>query len=472
MTAKLTVILVIPVVLSVVMMAVFAGRYGRSIGRMAEVAQLKPVIGEEIPAAVWDVVSGRKTMKASGVDGLIADAEDTISRVAADTGESDRLDLIVAGRTMDTLRLYVDQIRGNIEGNAPVADSEKVLGDIRDVAELVVSMLNDYITEEIRTTAEMSTHLGRMALLTAGAELLLLIAALIITHRYSRRTARFVREPIEKLESVTAQLAAGDMSARLPLTQVAELWNLTGQVNVMADNLEKMMAQSVRDERNLKKAELRTLQAQINPHFLYNTLDAIVWKAEAGDEEEVIRLTRALSDFFRISLSSGADWIPIRQERKHIAGYLSIQKTRYSDILNYEIDIPDEIGDFYILKLLLQPLVENALYHGIKYRRGGGMIRVSARKEDDRLVFTVQDTGRGMDAATLEGIRRRMAERQPEHAAGMNGFGLVNVNLRIRLYYNQPEGLQIESGADGTTVSFRVPCRTEEDIAHDQSVSG
>ena len=197
-----------------------------------------------------------------------------------------------------------------------------------------------------------------------------------------------------------------------------------------------------------------------------------MWKAEAGEQQEVIQLTRALSDFFRISLSSGADWIPISQEKKHIAGYLSIQKTRYRDILNYAIDIPDEVGEFYILKLLLQPLVENALYHGIKYKRGGGFIQVTGRKEGDMLAFTVRDTGRGMDAETLAALRERMGEKQPSQTAGVNGFGLVNVNLRIRLYYNRKEGLRIESGPEGTSVSFRVPCRTREEIENEQSLSG
>ena len=472
LTRKLMVVLAIPVALSLIMMLYFSGQYAGSIQRMEKVASLKPVIGEEIPEAVWRVVSGRETMEESGTDDMLAQAKETLDSITAQTGENDRLELTVAGRTLDTLAQYVDRIRENLSNNVPVIENEAVLSEVRGVAALVVSMLNDYITEEIDASSAMSVNLTRVVTVTACAETLLLIVALIVTQNARKKTERFVREPIEKLERVTSKLADGDMSARLPVTNVDELWNLTGQVNVMADNLEEMMKQNVRDERNLTKAELRTLQAQINPHFLYNTLDAIVWKAEAGDEEEVIHLTRALSDFFRISLSSGADWIPISQEKKHIAGYLSIQKTRYSDILNYEIDMPEEIGQYYILKLLLQPLVENALYHGIKYRRGGGRILVSGRKEGESLVFTVSDTGKGMDAETLERIRGRMAEKHPEHTAGTNGFGLVNVNLRIRLYYNQPEGLHIESGPDGTSVSFRVPCRTEEDITRDEGISG
>lgn len=347
-----------------------------------------------------------------------------------------------------------------------------MLGEVRDVASLVESMLNNYIAQEIQESAVMSRDLTRVIIIAAAAEVLLLLVSLLISQRTRKKIEAAVGKPIGQLESVTARLAEGDLQARIPETDVTELQNLTAQVNVMADNLEGLMDQSVRDERNLKKAELRTLQAQINPHFLYNTLDAIVWKAESGEEDEVIRLTRALSDFFRISLSSGADWIPIRQEKKHITGYLNIQHTRYRDILQYEIDIPDELGEYYVLKLLLQPLVENAIYHGIKFKRGGGIIRVKVEKAGEELIFSVSDTGIGMTPDKLEEIRKRIQERQPAHASGNGGFGLANVNLRLRLYDNDNEGLHIESGPAGTTISFRVPCRTEESMIHDQSISG
>ena len=469
---RIVLLLIVPVVVSLTMMLVFAGRYARSMERMGAVTALRPLISDEIPEAVWRVVSGRETLESSQTYALISQVNASLETMTRDTPQSGRLELIIARRTMDTLSQYVDQISQNLLQGERVTANESILSEIRDVAKLVSSMLGDYITGEINAAASMSAYLYKVVLYTALLEVALVLFTLLVANKTAVSTARFVRQPIEKLESVTARLAEGDMSARLPATSVEELWNLTGQVNVMADNLDTMMQQRIRDERSLKKAELRTLQAQINPHFLYNTLDAIVWKAEAGEQQEVIQLIRALSDFFRISLSSGADWIPISQEKKHIAGYLSIQKTRYRDILDYEIDIPDEMNDYYILKLLLQPLVENALYHGIKYKRGGGRIRVSGRMEDGKLLFTVSDTGKGMDESTLAALRTRMAEKQMAQTPGVHGFGLVNVNLRLRLYYNQTEGLRIESGAEGTRVSFCVPCRTREAIENDQSLSG
>ena len=472
MSYKLVIILVIPIIISIVFMLVYAAKYHSSIARMETINSLKTVVTEDIPGCAWDIVSGRETISRSDIYIKIGEVNETINSISEKTGAENRLSLIVASRTMTTLQNYVDKLRDNINDEVPVVENEKVLLEIRKVSALVDSMLNDYVAQEITSTAKMSESLMIGVIITAVLEIVIIILALYIRKRTVKATELSVRQPIERLEEASAKIAEGAFDSKIADTDVTELRNLTGQVNTMADKLKSMMDKSYLDAKNLRKAELRTLQAQINPHFLYNTLDAIVWKAEAGDKDEVIQLTSALSDFFRISLSSGADWIPISQEKKHIEGYLKIQQTRYRDIMNYEIDIPDEIGDFYILKLLLQPLVENALYHGIKIKRGGGKITVTGRLEDGNLVFSVRDTGLGMTAEQLNDLNERMKMGQPTVSEGGGGFGLVNVNLRIRLYYNQEDGLKIESNAEGTEVKFIVPCKKREEIFEDESVSG
>ena len=470
---RLVLMLVFPIIISLVLMLFYAWEYHSAIKRMGEITEVKAVVSEDIPEKAWNIVSGKESFPGSDIYKVIYEVKDRIEKVTAETPEENRLSLIVAGRTMETLENYVNQIRDNVNDEVPVVENEAVLAEVRNVAALVDSMLNDYIELEITSTAKMSSTLRMIIIITAVVEVLIVIVAIWVRNISMKKTANMVRKPIEKLEEVTAVLADGTLDARITETEVTELRNLTMQVNNMADRLETMMKKSDQDAKKLRKAELRTLQAQINPHFLYNTLDAIVWKAEGGEMDEVIGLTSSLSDFFRISLSSGADWIPVSQERKHIEGYLKIQQTRYRDIMKYEIDIPDEIGNYYILKLLLQPLVENALYHGIKIKRGGGIIRVSGKEEDGYLVFSVKDTGCGMSPEQLEELNARMKKEQPTVSeGGGGGFGLVNVNMRIRLYYNEPEGLKITSGSEGTEVSFRVPCRTKEEIFEDESISG
>ena len=469
---RLVLLLVVPIIISLVLMLFYAVKYHNAIERMETATQLQTIVKDQIPESAWNIVSGRQTIQESGIYSTIHSVNESIDSITTAASEENSLSLTVARRTMQTLENYVDRIRDNVEAKVPVVESQAIIEEVRGVASLVGSMLDEYITMEINSTAKLSLSLRIGVLFSAVAEVLIILLALWVRTRTVNATAAAIRLPIERLEEAAASIAEGSLDTRIADTNVTELRNLTFQINTMADRLQDMMKKSNLDARRLRKAELRTLQAQINPHFLYNTLDAIVWKAEAGEKDEVIHLTSALSDFFRISLSSGADWIPISQEKKHIEGYLKIQQTRYRDIMDYEIDIPDEIGDYYILKLLLQPLVENALYHGVKIKRGGGFIRVSGKVQDGLLVFSVKDTGLGMSPEQLADLKDRMKKGQPSVSEGNGGFGLVNVNMRIRLYYNQTDDLMIESGPEGTTVSFKVPLRTREEIYDNESVSG
>ena len=235
---------------------------------------------------------------------------------------------------------------------------EKIVDEVRDVGDLITDMLDDFISVEIDGTVKSAHQLSQVVGVTAFVEVLLLVVALFRSGSASLQLADTIRRAIQQLEGSVHRLTGGDLKARVPDMEVEELSELAQQINVMANRLETLIERSRREQENLAKSELRLLQAQINPHFLYNTLDAIIWQAQSGKSEEVIHLTRSLSDFFRISLSSGADWIPLEGEARHVSGYLSIQKTRYRDILNYEIDIPEALQGGYIVKLLLQPLVE------------------------------------------------------------------------------------------------------------------
>ena len=185
--------------------------------------------------------------------------------------------------------------------------------------------------------------------------------------------------PIKKLHDVTTTITSNDLQALVTSHNVDEITELGMSFNIMIGKIRQLLESKMKEQENLKKAELKALQAQINPHFLYNTLDTIVWMAQANKTEQVIDIVQALSNFFRIALSKGQDWITIEQEIEHVRCYLTIQKLRYHDILDYKIEVDEDILSGTILKLTLQPLVENALYHGIKNKRNGGTITVRAR---------------------------------------------------------------------------------------------
>ncbi len=437
----------------------FEKRYENFVVEIESVIALKPVIYDDIPNEVWEVIVGRKAVTDCEAHAMIDGVEEKLTRGSLTPEDTE---LLVVRRTLETMRQYVTRIETNIMNNVSIDESQALLGDLRNVGSLSRDMVEEYIAKRISREAE-ENHRARMLFIACWlVEIALWGLMILIFNKNNRRLAGFIEGQIQQIERFAGQIADGGLNTRAPDMQTEELMPLTRSLNTMAVRLKGLIAQNKQEQENLKRAELRMLQAQINPHFLYNTLDAIMWQAEAKNSEEVIHITKALSDFFRISLSSGEEWITVGQEKRHLEGYLSIQKVRYRDILSYSIEFEPEIENEIVPKLLLQPLAENAIYHGIKLKRGGGKITIIGKRDGDSLYFCVQDTGTGMSPERLEEIRRSMRQEnmQVDSSTG-SGFGLKNVDLRIRLYYSQQEGLQIESDGSGTRISFRVPAGME-----------
>lgn len=210
------------------------------------------------------------------------------------------------------------------------------------------------------------------------------------------------------------------------------------------------------EEKNKRIAEMNVLQAQIKPHFMYNTLDTIRWMAEDHNEEDIVEIIEAFTNLLRISLSKGKEIISVKEELSHVQSYLVIQKIRYEDKLNYEIQFDEEILNYKLIKLILQPLVENAIYHGIKEKRGNGKILITGKIENNLLCFTVVDNGKGMDKKTLDKINRMLKNNNGKK--NEIGYGIFNVNERIKIIYGDEYGLTYKSiYGEGTIVELRHP---------------
>ncbi len=264
-------------------------------------------------------------------------------------------------------------------------------------------------------------------------------------------------------ELCDAAVAAGggDFRIRAVKTGPEEIEVLNKSFNQMVEKIGNLVEDIHTEELNLRAAELRVLQEQINPHFLYNTLDNIIWLAESKKTDEVVMMVSSLSTFFRTSLSKGREFVSVKEETEHIRSYLEIQQFRYRDILDYEIAIPEEYYGYEVIKLTLQPLVENALYHGIKNKRGKGHITVSAERCADVLIFKVKDNGIGMDKQRLAEVCAMLKEDGNTKKEN-DGFGLFNVNQRIQLHYGTEYGLKVQSTyGEETEVWVRIPVRTE-----------
>ncbi|MRN53717.1 cache domain-containing sensor histidine kinase [Paenibacillus monticola] len=272
---------------------------------------------------------------------------------------------------------------------------------------------------------------------------------------------RRLTQPIQLLQHKMRLTASGYLEAKVKPGGTDEIADLGQSFNIMVEKIKDLLEQSIREQQLLQKAELRTLQAQINPHFLYNTLDSIVWMAEAGKNDSVIQLVKALSQFFRLSLNKGRDWVLIRTELAHAHSYLIIQQMRYRDILEYQINVEPELHEYPILNMTLQPLIENAIYHGIKNKRGKGLITISGYAEGNAsVVLTVTDNGIGITADRLELLRSQLEHPTQAEEAELEegGFGLLNVHQRLRLYFGKEYGVRLESTeGKGTEISVRIP---------------
>ena len=323
---------------------------------------------------------------------------------------------------------------------------------------LIETYMHDYIGDEVRELARIQGQIKAQVMVLSmviAAAVLVLITAIVL---YSVRVTRRITEPIGVLSRKAQQFGSGDFTPTPVNTHITELQTLDTGFNDMALRINALMEKQMEDQRSLHRAELELLQAQINPHFLYNTLDSIAILAESDRGEDVVTMVTSLSTFFRNSLNKGEDVLTLGTECSQVTSYLEIQQIRYSDILRYEINIPEALMDYMVPKLILQPLVENALYHGIKNRRGMGMITVTGEEKDGDLLLKVTDNGAGMSEEQIRVLQAGIYE--DKHT----GLGLVNVHKRIRLYCgggsagSKPYGLSFESCVGkGTTVSVLLP---------------
>ncbi len=260
-------------------------------------------------------------------------------------------------------------------------------------------------------------------------------------------------KPIKRLQRDMKQVELGNFHIQTSLEEDNEINQLGQSFNVMVNEIKHLMDETVQNSEQKRKAELLLLHAQINPHFLYNTLDSIIWMAEQEKHEEVVDMTSALAKMFRASITRDQELVSIRVEIEHIRQYLFIQKMRYREQLDYVFDIPSHILHYKTVKILLQPFIENAIYHGIRSKTTPGIIYISAWQEDEQLIFEVRDNGLGMTAERLAEVTQGTVATNTQH-----GIGIGNVNERIQLYFGTTHGMTMTSVlGEGTIVTIRVP---------------
>lgn len=275
---------------------------------------------------------------------------------------------------------------------------------------------------------------------------------------FSRFVAKSITLPIQRLCDSMERVQEGDFSVSdIVVDSENEIGSLTKSFNVMTHRIHELMEQNIREQEAKRKSELKALQSQINPHFLYNTLDSIIWMAEGKKNEEVVLMTASLARLLRQSISNEDELVSIGQEIEYARGYLTIQKMRYKDKLEFQIEVEPSILHIRLIKLVLQPIIENAIYHGLKYKESRGLLCVRGFMKNGNAVLQVIDDGVGMDQETLDHIYEK--HKVNYHS---NGVGVYNVQKRLQLYYGSEYGITYESKVgEGTTATITIPGQQE-----------
>lgn len=375
------------------------------------------------------------------------------------TVKSNKNQVKLIKNTLNSLRKCVLRLEGSISEGAPYDKNMYMLEDIHDLTTLVESGLQNYIYVETTNYETVKNELDLKNRQLVTTCLFTLILVILFSICLTIGASKSITRPIRKLCAQTSKVAKGDFTANTQVETTDEIAILTHNFNDMTQEIGILIDDIKQNEKNLHLTEMKLLQAQINPHFLYNTLDTIVWLAEAGKNQEVVTIVTYLSDFFRTTLSKGKDFITIQEEQLHIESYMKIQKFRYLDNMDYSIDIDKELYPYTIPKLMLQPIAENALLHGVRNKRGKGYISITGKKDGDNIIFQVTDNGRGMTPEELQQLRQAILSKN-NNDRDNSGFGMANVNQRIHSYYGEEYGITCESEINtGTTVTITIAAK-------------
>lgn len=283
--------------------------------------------------------------------------------------------------------------------------------------------------------------------------ILVLTLSILVVISISAFISAKISQPIKRLEKSMKLVEQGRFDITIDVKGEMEVAQLSKTFNLMVSRIRQLMDQIVHEQEAKRKSELNALQAQINPHFLYNTLDSIVWMAEKGKSTDVITMVTALARLFRISISRGRNIITVAEELEHATNYLIIQKIRYKSKFKYEIEVQEETLQYKTIKLILQPIIENAIYHGIEHMVDEGLIKIYVAIVDGKLLYQVNDNGLGMSLPKLQSLLLNKSDSKEG-----SGVGVKNVHERIQLTYGKEFGIQILSEREvGTVVNIWMP---------------
>lgn len=426
---------------------------------------------EEMDESLYKLVVGYVSFDTISMDNTLKDPYDLIRDLRNDftrlmritTQQESKVWLQSLLRNISTLEDRIDDIKQVAGSGENYNENIKELdNNIYILTELIQDDIQYYIYYQTKSMEQITEDLNQQVQQFVIICSILIGVLVLIGGVVSVIMVSGIVKPVEELYRATKRVAAGDFSVRTQADTKDEIAVLSNGFNAMTENMQDLIDKIKEDEAKIRRTDLRLLQEQINPHFLYNTLDTIVWLIEGNEPDQAVQMVVTLSDFFRLVLSKGKEFITIREEEQHIGSYLQIQEMRYHDIMEYDIQIDKVLHQYAIPKLTLQPLVENSLYHGLKYKRAKGYIHINGEKEGNLIRLTVRDSGVGMEPEELKTLQREIEKPCQETE---KGFGLANVNERLKMYFGQQYGITIQSTkGKGTIVEVLMPAISMEEV--------
>ena len=446
---------IVVIILTVSTIAVYQVRYRKFLHNITTVSEFNQNFKEEIDLKMYYYVVGSRYSEGLPVAEVL-EAEKLASSLIESTTDKDSLTAITS--VLDLCKTLETQMQSIAETESYDDRQIQLENNIYVLTSLIQEYMYDYLYFEAVQLNEMQNEIQIQLIIEIAVILLLVACAVAFLAGYTSRITKSVSVPVEKLGKRIKDIGGGDLTVKEPVqSDIYEIKDLSVGMENMVARMDNLMKEAKDKQESLRKAELALLQAQINPHFLYNTLDTIIWLIEAGKSDDAVEMVANLSSFFRSSLSNGEDIISLGDEEKQVISYLQIQQVRYKDILTFSVDIDPDIKGVRMPKLTLQPLVENALYHGVKLKRAAGHISVTGRLDGEDIVLTVTDDGAGMTEERLIQIRQSLESKERV------GFGLTTVHERLQLFFGDRYGLSVESReGEGTTVTARIPASKEE----------
>lgn len=439
--------------LLIIMLVIFwqyAGKYNKLSENLAVSSKFNLSFKDELDLEMYYIAIGsRESSDLEVVLKQVEDAQNIMTSLRRNTYHANGV------KSLNSLESYLDNLKKRMIQLTEIKEYDKRMefmdSNIRIITSLIMTEMQNYIYSESMYLVKVETGLTRrVKILIIGMAGLFGVTLMILMKRSFRLTDRIIL-PVKEMRDKVKKVGRGNFDLIPVKAEIVEIQELDQGINHMAHKISGLL-ENVRKEKEMQHlTELQLIQAQVNPHFLYNTLDTIVWLIEGEMTEDAVDMISSLSIFFRTSLSKGNDIISLAEEERHTLSYLEIQRFRYSDILEFEISIPEKLKSIQVPKLSLQPLAENALYHGIKNRRGKGKIIIEGRDDGDGIVLTVTDNGQGMTPERLHQVQESIRTGIRE------GFGLAAVAERISLYYGRGYGMKISSEeGKGTTVEIRL----------------